>query len=60
MKEGILTKQCLRKIKEAGNPRSFHSVYFALIYPFDVNASAQSTAPPAAPRTVLWDRPINL
>ena len=28
-------------------------IYFAVIYPCAVNNSAQSTAPPAAPRTVL-------
>ena len=34
--------------------------YFALIQPFAVRASAHRTAPPAAPRTVLWDSPTNL
>ena len=31
-----------------------------LINPFAFNVSAQSTAPPAAPRTVLCERPTNL
>ena len=31
----------------------FYFSYFAAIYPFAVNASAQRTAPPAAPLTVL-------
>ena len=34
--------------------------YFLVIYPFAVSASAHSTAPPAAPLTVLWDKPMNL
>ena len=34
--------------------------YFAWMYPLAVRDSAHSTAPPAAPRTVLWDSPINL
>ena len=34
--------------------------YFAWMYPFAVRDSAHNTAPPAAPLTVLWDRPINL
>ena len=33
--------------------------YFFVIYPCAFNNSAQSTAPPAAPRTVLWDNPTN-
>ena len=35
-------------------------LYFAVMNPFSVSASAQSTAPPAAPLTVLWARPMNL
>ena len=34
--------------------------YFFVINPFAVRVSAQRTAPPAAPRTVLWESPINL
>ena len=34
--------------------------YFAVIYPCAFNNSAINTAPPAAPRTVLWDSPMNL
>lgn len=34
-------------------------IYFAVIYPCAFNSSAQSTAPPAAPRTVLCDKPTN-
>ncbi len=33
--------------------------YFLAIYPFAFRVSAQSTAPPAAPRTVLWESPTN-
>ena len=34
-------------------------LYFAWIYPCAVRSSAHSTAPPAAPRSVLWERPTN-
>ena len=34
--------------------------YFAGIYPLAFRVSAQRTAPPAAPLTVLWESPINL
>ena len=34
--------------------------YFAWIYPFAFRVSAQRTAPPAAPLTVLWESPMNL
>ena len=56
-------------VEEAANasePKTFqrrflyHSKhYFAAINFFATSVSAQSTAPPAAPRTVLWDRPTN-
>ena len=36
-----------------------YTLYFFVIYPCAFNSSAQSTAPPAAPRTVLWDNPTN-
>ena len=52
--------------KNASEPKTFqrrflyHSKhYFAAINFFATSVSAQSTAPPAAPRTVLWDRPTN-
>ena len=35
------------------------SIYFAWIYPCAFNVSAQRTAPPAAPLTVLWESPMN-
>jgi len=35
-------------------------LYFAWIYPSAFRSSAISTAPPAAPRRVLCDRPTNL
>ena len=39
---------------------SLHTLlYFAWIYPCAVRSSAHSTAPPAAPRSVLWERPTN-
>ena len=34
--------------------------HFLLIYPFAFSVSAHSTAPPAAPLTVLWESPMNL
>ena len=33
--------------------------YFFVIYPSATSVSAESTAPPAAPRFVLWERPTN-
>ena len=36
------------------------SSYLAWIYPFAFRVSAQRTAPPAAPLTVLWESPMNL
>mgnify|MGYP006925648154 FL=1 len=52
--------------KNASEPKTFQSDflyhskhYFAAINFFATSVSAQSTAPPAAPRTVLWDRPTN-
>ena len=33
--------------------------YFAWIYPLAFKVSAQRTAPPAAPLTVLWESPTN-
>lgn len=33
--------------------------YFFAIYPCAFNSSAQRTAPPAAPLTVLWESPTN-
>ena len=41
-------------------PAFIHSsIYFAWIYPCAFNVSAQRTAPPAAPLTVLWESPMN-
>ena len=41
-------------------PTFIHSsIYFAWIYPCAFNVSAQRTAPPAAPLTVLWESPMN-
>ena len=41
-------------------PALIHSsIYFAWIYPCAFNVSAQRTAPPAAPLTVLWESPMN-
>ncbi|MED9824139.1 MAG: DUF6783 domain-containing protein [Blautia faecis] len=41
-------------------PAFIHSsIYFARIYPCAFSVSAQRTAPPAAPLTVLWESPIN-
>lgn len=39
---------------------AFYLNYFAVIYPCAFNNSAINTAPPAAPRTVLCDKPTNL
>ena len=38
----------------------YRKVYFAVMYPCAVSNSAQRIAPPAAPRTVLWESPTNL
>ena len=35
------------------------SLYFFVIYPCALRSSAHNTAPPAAPRTVLWESPTN-
>ena len=41
-------------------PAFIHSsIYIAWIYPCAFNVSAQRTAPPAAPLTVLWESPMN-
>ena len=58
----FLFKNMLKMCKRSRTFRLLCSLilYFASIYPFAVSASAQSTAPPAAPRTVLWESPTNL
>ncbi len=38
----------------------FSSPYLAIKYPWAFSSSAIRTAPPAAPRTVLWLRATNL
>ena len=41
-------------------PAFIHSsIYIAWIYTCAFNVSAQRTAPPAAPLTVLWESPMN-
>ena len=51
----FLFKNMLKMCKRSRTFRLLCSLilYFASIYPFAVSASAQSTAPPAAPRTVF-------
>ena len=49
--------------KEATFAASFkkqqYFLYFFVIYPCAFKSSAHRIAPPAAPRTVLWDKPTN-
>ena len=43
-----------------GQPLLHAEIYFDWMYPFLHSSSASSTAPPAAPRRVLWLRQTNL
>ena len=49
----------LRSLRRPTFLWSLRHPYFLSIYPFAFNVSAHSTAPPAAPRTVLCESPTN-